>query len=95
MATPDVEIATGALVTSRAEEAPTSPTVGDLERSEAPPEAPPKDMPEVPEIGGKDAAELDQKSLFDPNAVKRIAALWVLTPTLAMVGSYPLFLLVL
>jgi PiT family inorganic phosphate transporter len=95
MPTPDVEIATGALVTSRTEEAPTSPTVGDLERSESPPEKPPEDLPEVPEIGGKDAPELDQKSLFDPNAVKRIALLWVLTPMLAMAGSYPLFVLIL
>ncbi|MFC5969938.1 anion permease [Halomarina salina] len=91
----DVEISTGALVTSRTEEVPTTPTVGDLARGEAPPEKPADEVPEIPDIGEKGAPELDQRSLFDPSAVKRIALLWVLTPTIAVVGSYPLFLLVL
>jgi PiT family inorganic phosphate transporter len=91
----DIEVSTGALVTSRDEDVPTGPTVGDLARGEAPPEKPVEEIPEVPGIGEKEAPELDQKSLFDPSAVKRIAMLWVLTPTLAVVGSYPLFLVVL
>ena len=91
----DVEVATGALLTSRDEDVPTSPTVGDIARGEAPPEKPDQELPEIPDIGEKDAPELDRKSLFDPTAVKRIVALWVLTPTLAVVGSYPLFVLVL
>jgi PiT family inorganic phosphate transporter len=49
----------------------------------------------VPDIGGKEPPELDRRSRFDPTAVKRIATLWVLTPTLAVAGSYPLFLPVL
>jgi PiT family inorganic phosphate transporter len=92
---PDLEVSTGALVASRAEEVPTSPTVGDIARGEDPPEKPAEPVPEVPEIGEKEPPELDRKSLFDPSAVKRIALLWVLTPTIAVVGSYPLFLLVL
>ncbi|ELZ30406.1 phosphate transporter [Halogeometricum pallidum JCM 14848] len=92
----DVEVSTGALVTSRDEDVPTSPTVGDLARGEDPPEkSSDEEIPEVPGIGAADAAELDRKSLFDPSAVKRIAVLWVLTPSLAVAGSYPLFLLVL
>ena len=92
---PELDVATGALVTSRDEEVPTGPTVGDIARGEAPPEKPDDEPPEVPEIGEKSPVEVDRKSLFDPSAVKRIAVLWVLTPTLAVVGSYPLFLLVL
>jgi PiT family inorganic phosphate transporter len=91
----DIEVSTGALVTSRDEDVPTSPTVGDLARGETPPEKPIEEVPEIPEIGKKDPPELDQKSLFDPSAVKRIATLWVLTPALAVAGSYPLFLVVL
>lgn len=91
----DLDVSTGALVTSRAEDAPTSPTVGDLARGEDPPEQPDEELPDVPEIGEKEPAELDRRSLFDPSAVKRIAVLWVLTPTLAVAGSYPLFLVVL
>jgi len=92
---PELEVGTGSLLTSRDEEVPTSPTVGDVARGEVPPEKPEEAPPEVPEIGAKEPPELDRKSLFDPSAVKRIAALWVLTPTIAVIGSYPLFLAVL
>ncbi|WP_224269440.1 inorganic phosphate transporter [Haloprofundus salinisoli] len=91
----DLDVSTGALVTSRAENVPTSPTVGDLARGESPPEEPSEELPDIPDIGKAGAADLDRESLFDPRAVKRIAALWVLTPTLAVVGSYLLFLIVL
>ena len=92
---PELDVATGALVTSRDEDVPTGPTVGDIARGETPPEKPDEEPPEVPQIGAKDPVEVDRKSLFDPSAVKRIALLWVLTPTLAVLGSYPLFLFVL
>jgi PiT family inorganic phosphate transporter len=92
---PEVEVATGALLASRDEDVPTGPTVGDVARGETPREMPDEDLPEIPDIGEGERPELDRKSLFDPSAVKRIATLWVLTPTLAVVGSYPLFLLVL
>ena len=92
---PTLDVSTGALVTSRDEAVPTSPTVGDIARGESPPEKPEGGPPEVPDIGEKDPVEVDRKSLFDASAVKRIALLWVLTPALAVAGSYPLFLLVL
>ncbi|ELZ26920.1 phosphate transporter [Halosimplex carlsbadense 2-9-1] len=91
----DLEVSTGALVASRAEEAPTGPTVGDIARGEGPSDSPTDEVPDVPDIGEKEPPELDRRSLFDPAAVKRIATMWVLTPSLAVAGSYPLFLLVL
>jgi PiT family inorganic phosphate transporter len=88
----DVEVATGALAASRAEEVPTSPTIGDIARHEEPAEKP-AEVPDVPEVGEKGPADLDQKSLFDPVAAKRIVSMWVLTPSLAVATSYPVFLL--
>jgi PiT family inorganic phosphate transporter len=87
----DFEVSTGALVTSRAEEAPVSPTIGDVARSEDPPEKP-EEIPDVPDVGAEGPADLDEKSLFNPAAAKRIATMWVLTPSLAVVASYPVFL---
>ncbi len=87
---PEFEVATGALVTSRAEEAPVSPTIGDLARDEEPPEKP-DDTPDVPGVGTEGPVDLDEKSLFNPAAAKRIATMWVLTPSLAVVASYPVF----
>jgi len=89
---PDVEIATGALVTSRAEEVPTSPTIGDVARHEDPAEKP-DEMPDVPEVGTEGPADLDERSLFDPAAAKRIVTMWALTPSLAVAASYPVFVL--
>jgi phosphate/sulfate permease len=87
---PELDVATGALVTSRAEEAPVGPTIGDLARHEEPAEAP--DEPtDVPEIGAEGPADLDERSLFDSSAAKRIVAMWVLTPSLAVAASYPVF----
>ncbi len=87
---PDFDIATGALVTSRVEEAPASPTIGDIARHEEPPETP-KQIPDVPEVGSEGPADLDERSLFDPAAAKRIVTMWVLTPSLAVAASYPVF----
>jgi len=92
---PDLDVSTGALAASRDEDVPTSPTVGDLARGETRPDEPAEEPPEIPDIGEKEPPELDRKSLFDPSAVKRIATLWVLTPTLAVVASYPVFLVLL
>ncbi|MGQ3413665.1 inorganic phosphate transporter [Natrinema sp. LN54] len=87
---PELDVTTGALVTSRVEEAPASPTIGDLARHEESPEEP-EEIPDVPEIGAEGPADLDERSLFNPNAAKRIVTMWVLTPSLAVVASYPVF----
>ncbi|WP_227356175.1 inorganic phosphate transporter [Haladaptatus salinisoli] len=87
---PDLEVATGALVTSPAEDMPASPTIGDIARYEEPAEKP-EELPDVPDVGAEEPADLDQRSLFDPAAAKRIVTMWVLTPSLAVVGSYPVF----
>ncbi|WP_435157893.1 anion permease [Haladaptatus sp. DFWS20] len=87
---PDLEVATGALVTSRAEDMPASPTIGDIARHEEPAEKP-EELPDVPEVGAEGPADLDQRSLFDSAAAKRIVTMWVLTPSLAVVASYPVF----
>jgi PiT family inorganic phosphate transporter len=88
---PDLDIATGALVTSRAEDIPAGPTIGDIAREEPPAERP-ATVPEVPEVGAEGPADLDERSLFDPAAAKRIVTMWVLTPSLAVAASYPVFL---
>jgi phosphate/sulfate permease len=85
-----LDVSTGALVTSRAEEAPVSPTIGDIARHEEPPEKP-AEMPDVPDVGEEGPADLDEKSLFNPAAAKRIATMWLLTPSLAVAASYPVF----
>ena len=87
---PEFEMATGALVTSRADEAPVGPTIGDLARQEKPQEKP-DTIPDVPDVGAEGPPDLDKKSLFNPAAAKRIAVMWVLTPSLAVVASYPVF----
>ena len=87
---PDLEVSTGALVTSRVEEAPASPTIGDVAREQEPMDKP-DELPDVPDIGAEGPADLDERSLFDPRAAKRIVVLWVLTPSLSVVASYPVF----
>ncbi|QLD90324.1 inorganic phosphate transporter [Natronomonas salina] len=87
---PELEVATGALLTSRAEDAPTGPTIGDIARHEEPAEKP-EEIPDIPDVGAEGPADLDEQSLFDPRAAKRIVTMWVLTPTLAIVASYPVF----
>ncbi len=77
-------------MTSRAEDAPAGPTIGDIARDEKPAEKP-EEVPEVPDVGAEGPADLDQRSLFDPAAAKRIVTMWVLTPSLAVVTSYPVF----
>jgi PiT family inorganic phosphate transporter len=90
------DLATGALATPAGgdEDAPHSPTVGDLAAGE-PPGEPEDDTPEVPKIGEESPDDLPGESLFDPAATARIVFLWVLSPSLSVVGSYLLFLAVL
>ena len=92
---PDLDVSTGALTTPAAKGAPASPTVGDLADAEPPQETPADGKPAVPQIGEEDPADLDTRSLFDADAAKRIVVMWLLTPSIAVLGSYPLFLLVL
>ncbi|MBP2252510.1 PiT family inorganic phosphate transporter [Halarchaeum solikamskense] len=91
---PDVDVTTGALVTSRVEEAPASPTIGDIARDEDAAEDS-TEVPDVPDIGAEGPADLDEQSLFDPAAAKRIVTMWVLTPSLAVAASYPVFVVLL
>ena len=87
---PEIAVSTGALVTSRAENAPAGPTIGDIAREERPAEKP-DETPDIPDVGAEGPADLDERSLFDPAAAKRIVTMWVLTPSLAIVASYPVF----
>ncbi|MEF8801798.1 MAG: inorganic phosphate transporter [Halolamina sp.] len=86
------ELTTGALVPEESDE-PASPTVGDLAEGEPEP-VEPEQPPEVPNIGEAEAGVQSKESLFDAAAAGRIAVLWVLTPAIAVVCSYVLFLLI-
>ena len=55
----------------------------------------PVDPPDVPDVGEESSDELAAGSLFDPAAAKRVVVMWLLTPTLAVIGSYPVFVLLL
>ncbi len=87
----------GALKTPPAEESggpEPGPTVGDLAEAEAPePATQTGPVEQVPKVGEEELAELSAESLFDPAATARIVALWVITPTISVVGAYVVFLL--
>jgi len=90
-------LTTGALATSsESADNAVNPTVGDLAKGE---DAPQRDSDATREpvtpIGEEDLEELTAERLFDPAATSKIVVLWVLTPSLAVVGSYALFSLVL
>jgi PiT family inorganic phosphate transporter len=69
-----------------------NPTVGELAEDEIPsPERQQASKDRVSGIGEKDTEELSAESLFHPSAAARIVTLWVVTPTMAVVGSYVLF----
>ena len=87
-------MATGALVTSRVEDLPVGPTIGYIARQEDSPENP-VEIPDVPDIGAEGSTDLDEESLFNPAAAKRIGTMWVLTPSLAILASYPVFVFLL
>ncbi|WP_058990890.1 inorganic phosphate transporter [Haloarcula sp. CBA1128] len=90
---PGPNLSTGALAApSTEEEKPAGPTVGELAAGESPT---PETSPSVPAIGEEDIEELTAENLFDPAATSRIVILWVLTPSLSVVGSYLLFALLL
>ena len=75
------------------------PTVGELASGEATEKADQtKDAaaetgagPEVQPIGKEEPEQLRRKALFDPAATSRIVLLWVLTPTLSVIGSFVVF----
>jgi PiT family inorganic phosphate transporter len=70
--------------------------VGELAAGEAPDtDEQPDEAPSVPPIGEEDIEELTAESLFDPAATSRIVVLWILTPSISVVGSYLLFLILL
>jgi PiT family inorganic phosphate transporter len=89
-------VTTGALGASSTEDdRPTGPTVGELATREGPEPQDQKDEPpSVPPIGEENIEELTAESLFDLAATSRIVSLWVLTPSLSVVGSYLFFSLV-
>ena len=94
---PPTEMTTGALAASPTDEdddTPASPTVGELAEDETPdPDEQVADGGVAP-IGEEEPDELSAESLFDPAATARIVSLWVITPTVSLVGAYLVFLLV-
>ncbi len=94
---PGPSLAIGALAAPPAEgDEPAGPTVGKLAAGEGPARAGrDDDPPSVPPIGKEDIEELTAETLFDPAATSRIVVLWILTPSLSVVGSYLLFLILL
>ena len=95
---PHVELTTGALAAppTEEEEGPHSPTVGELAEGKRPePAAPDGGGPKVPHVGEEDPDHIPGESLFDSTAAARIVFMWVFTPSVAVVGSYALFSVVL
>ncbi|SDJ34539.1 inorganic phosphate transporter, PiT family [Halovenus aranensis] len=92
---PGMVLNTGALAAASTEdEKPAGPTVGELAGGpEQAPEQPDETSQSVPAIGEEESDVLSAESLFDPAAVSRIVVLWILTPSLSVVGSYLLFTL--
>jgi PiT family inorganic phosphate transporter len=91
---PTLESTTGALAppTENAADTAASPTVGELAEDETPdPDAQRVSQDRVPRIGDEDIEELSAESLFNPAASARIVALWVITPTISVLGAYLLF----
>lgn len=92
---PVPKLTTGALTappTAGGEGAAGGPTVGELA------EGPTHDQDKqshsgdrVPRIGEEDPEELSAESLFDSVATARIVILWVVTPTISVVGAYVAF----
>ncbi|WP_436903372.1 anion permease [Halovenus halobia] len=76
-------------------EVPAGPTVGELAEGETP-DPDRQDVSEdgVSSVGERDPEELSAEGLFHQAAAARVATLWVITPTLSLVGSYALFSLI-
>lgn len=89
--TPSVS-ASGIAVTEAdgGDETPASPTIGELAEDEAPdPDEQKAPEDAIPAIG--EETPMAAGNLFDPEATARIVVLWVLTPSMAVVGAYLLF----
>lgn len=91
-------VTTGALTTSPTDgnddsgTPVSSPTVGELADDEQPPaDSQQAAAATVPRVGEENESELSAESLFDPAATVRIVALWVITPTISVVGAFLLF----
>lgn len=68
------------------------PTVGELADGETPdPDRQRAAGDRVSSVGEIDPEELSAEGLFHHAAAARIVTLWVVTPTMAVVGSYALF----
>ena len=90
---PGPNLTTDALAAPTRDDGPAGQTVGDLATGETPDTE--EEPASVPPIGEEDVEELTSQDLFDPAATTRIISLWVLTPSLSVVGSYLLFALLL
>ncbi|WP_436927778.1 anion permease [Halosimplex amylolyticum] len=95
--TPSTEFTADALAAPSTVDSGSEPqTVGEIAAGESPDtETRQGDAPSVPPIGEEDLEELTAESLFDPAATTRIISLWILTPSLSVVGSFVLFALLL
>jgi phosphate/sulfate permease len=95
---PGPGVTTGALTappTERGTDAAASPTVGELAEGETPnPDTQQVSVQSVPRAGEEKLGELSAESLFDSAATARIVALWVITPTISVLGAYLLFSLI-
>ncbi|WP_302080203.1 inorganic phosphate transporter [Salinibaculum rarum] len=95
---PGLDATTGALSappTEGGEDVDSAPTVGELAEGDTPAaDTQQASTDRVPRVGEEDPEELAAESLFDPTATARIVALWVLTPSMSVVGAYLLFLLI-
>jgi PiT family inorganic phosphate transporter len=88
---PSPTLSTGALAAeSPDEDAPKSPTVGELAAGGGHVE-PDGGTPEVAKIGEEEPEDVPEESLFDPAAAGRIVVMWMLTPSIAVVCSFLLF----
>jgi PiT family inorganic phosphate transporter len=103
LATPTPPEETGSNLSTNALAAPSTadedhagPTVGELASGEDPGDAGTEsETRTIQPIGEERVSDLTAEELFDPAATTRIVSLWVLTPSLSVVGSYLLFAFVL
>ena len=91
--TPAPAVSTGGLAAAAADGGdtpPASPTIGELAEDEVP-DPDEQQVPEdaIPAIG--EETPLSAKNMFDSAATARIVVLWVLTPSMAVIGAYLLF----
>ncbi|WP_129116317.1 inorganic phosphate transporter [Halegenticoccus tardaugens] len=96
---PTADLSSGALIAETSKsDVPPGPTIGEVAEGEVPDPSTVGDggkVGRVPAIGEEDIEELAAESLFDPAATSRIVLLWILSPTLSIIGSYLVFAFVL